>query len=93
MQLKWTDLADSDLDNIEAYIAKENSSLITMDVVMKIVDSVYLILPDHPRAGRQGRLKNTRELVVDGAPFIVIYRENMSANTVEILRILHDTQQ
>ena len=93
MQLKWTDLADIDLDKIEAHIAKENSPLIAIDVVMSIVDSVDLILPDHPRAGRQGRLKNTRELVIDGVPFIVIYRENMSANTVEILRVLHDAQQ
>jgi plasmid stabilization system protein ParE len=90
VQLKWTDLADIDLDKIEAHIAKENSPLIAIDVVMSIVDSVDLILPDHPRAGRQGRLKHTRELVIDGVPFIVIYRENMSTNTVEILRVLHD---
>ena len=93
MQLKWTDLAAIDLDKIEDHIAKENSPLIAIDVVMSIVDSVDLILPDHPRAGRQGRLKNTRELVIDGVPFIVIYRENMSTNTVEILRVLHDAQQ
>jgi len=93
VQLKWTDLAAIDLDKIEDHIAKENSPLIAIDVVMSIVDSVDLILPDHPRAGRQGRLKNTRELVIDGVPFIVIYRENMSTNTVEILRVLHDAQQ
>jgi addiction module RelE/StbE family toxin len=91
--LKWTDLADIDLDKIEAYISKENSPLVAIDVVMGIVDSVYLILPDHPRAGRQGRLKNTRELVIDGDPFIVIYRESISTNTVEVLRVLHDAQQ
>lgn len=93
MLLKWTDLADIDLDKIEAYISKENSPLVAIDVVMGIVDSVYLILPDHPRAGRQGRLKNTRELVIDGDPFIVIYRESISTNTVEVLRVLHDAQQ
>ena len=64
MPLKWTDLAGLDLDKIEAYIAKENSSVIAVDMVMRIVDSVYLILPDHPKAGRQGRLKNTPELVI-----------------------------
>jgi toxin ParE1/3/4 len=93
VQLKWTELADIDLDKIEAHIAKENSPLVAIDVVMNIVDSADLILPDHPRAGRQGRLKNTRELVIDGVPFIVIYRENMRANTIEILRVLHDAQQ
>ena len=93
MQLKWTELADIDLDKIEAHIAQQNSPIVAIDVVMNIIDSAHLILPDHPRAGRQGRLKNTRELVIDGIPFIVIYRENASTNSIEILRVLHDAQQ
>ena len=93
MQLKWTDLADTDLDKIEAHIAQENSPIAAIDVVMNIIDSTHLILPDHPRAGRQGRLKNTRELVIDSVPFIVIYRENISTNCIEVLRVLHDAQQ
>ena len=93
VQLKWTDLAEIDLDKIEVHITQENSPIVAIDVVMNIIDSVHLILPDHPRAGRQGRLKNTRELVIDGVPFIVIYRENISTNCIEILRVLHDAQQ
>lgn len=93
MQLKWTDLAEIDLDKIEVHITQENSPIVAIDVVMNIIDSVHLILPDHPGAGRQGRLKNTRELVIDGVPFIVIYRENISTNCIEILRVLHDAQQ
>ena len=93
MQLKWTDLADTDLEKIEAHIAQENSPIVAIDVVVNIIDSTHLILPDHPRAGRQGRLKNTRELVIDGVPFIVIYRENISTNCIEVLRVLHDAQQ
>ena len=93
MQLKWTDLADTDLEEVEAHIAQENSPIVAIDVVMNIIDSTHLILTDHPRAGRQGRLKNTRELVIDGIPFIVIYREHSTANCIEILRVLHDAQQ
>jgi len=93
VQLKWTDLSEIDLDKIEVHITQENSPIIAIDVVMNIIDSVHLILPDHPRACRQGRLKNTRELVIDGVPFIVIYRENISTNCIEILRVLHDAQQ
>lgn len=93
MQLKWTDLAEADLESIESYIAKENSLSIAIDVVLRIIDSVHLVLSDYPRAGRQGRVKNTRELVVDGVPFIVIYRENTKSNCIEILRVLHDSQQ
>ncbi len=89
---KWTDLADTDLEKIEAHITQENSPIVAIDVVMKIIDSAHLILADHPRAGRQGRVKNTRELVIDGLPFNVIYRESISTNCIEILRVLHDTQ-
>ena len=32
MRLKWTDLADIDLEKIEAHIAKENSPLVAIDV-------------------------------------------------------------
>ncbi|PKM23273.1 MAG: type II toxin-antitoxin system mRNA interferase toxin, RelE/StbE family [Gammaproteobacteria bacterium HGW-Gammaproteobacteria-14] len=93
MQLKWTDLASNDLDTIEAHIAQQNSPTVAINVVMRIIDSASLILPDHPGAGRQGRLKNTRELVIDGIPFIVIYREIFSKGCIEILRVLHDSQQ
>lgn len=93
MQLKWTELADADLESIEAHISEANSPTIAIDVVLNIIDSVQLILPEHPKAGRQGRVKNTRELVVDGLPFIVIYREQLSEARIEILRVLHDAQQ
>ena len=93
MQLKWTDPADIDLEKIETHIAQENNPIVAIDVVMNIIDSAHLILPDHPRAGRQGRLKNTRELVISGIPFIVIYREHISTNCIEILRVLHEAQQ
>ena len=93
MQLKWTDLAVTDLEKIEVHIAQEISPTVAIDVVINIIDSSHLILSEHPRAGRQGRLKNTRELVIDGLPFIVIYRENIITNCIEILRVLHDAQQ
>ena len=93
MQLKWTDLADIDLEKIEAHIAEDNSPLVAIDVVMNIIDSTHLVLPEHPRAGRQGRVKNTRELVIDGLPFIVIYREHVAKSRIEILRVLHEAQQ
>lgn len=67
--------------------------LAAIDVVMSIIDSVHLILPKHPRAGRQRRVKDTRELVIEGLPFIVIYREYVTADCLEILRVLHESQQ
>ena len=93
MQLKWTNLANAELENIETYIREDNSPSAAIDVVLKIIDKAQQILPQHPGAGRQGRVKNTRELVIDGLPFVVIYREQLSENRIEILRVLHDAQQ
>ncbi len=93
MQLKWTDLADADLDQVEAYIAQENSIVVAIDVVLTIIDTTEMMLSNHPEAGRLGRVKNTRELVINGVPFIVIYRELKTLQRIEILRVLHDAQQ
>ena len=90
MRLRWTNLASDDLDHIEAYIA-EDDPLIAMDVVLRVIDKVELILPEHPTAGRIGRVEGTRELVMHGLPFVVVYREFPSE--IQILRVLRDSQQ
>ena len=93
MQLKWTDLANDDLDQVEAYIAQENSTIVAIDIVLKIIDTTEMMLSNHSTVGRLGRVKNTRELVINGIPFIVIYREIKALQRIEILRVLHDAQQ
>lgn len=93
MQLKWTDLAEKDLDNIETYIATENSRLVAVDVVLKVLNSCELILSNHPQAGRPGRVSGTRELVINGLPLIVVYRIVDRLDQLQILRVLHDAQQ
>ena len=93
MQLKWTDLAAADLDHIEAYIAQENSPAVAIDVVLKIIDTTEMVLSEHPVAGRLGRVKETRELVIGGIPFIIVYRQTSLQNQLQILRVLHDSQQ
>lgn len=93
MQLKWADLAEKDLDNIETYIATENSPLVAVDVVLKVLNSCELILLKHPQAGRPGRVSGTRELVINGIPLIVVYRIVDRLDQLQILRVLHDAQQ
>ena len=92
MRLKWTDLAADDLDHIEEYITTENSPSVAVDVVLRIINTVELVLGNHSEAGRPGRLQDTRELVIDGIPFVVIYRQVTALNQLQILRVLHDSQ-
>ena len=93
MQIQWTDLASNDLDTIEDYIATENNPNVAIDVILKIINVTELVLTNHPNAGRFGRLKGTRELVIDGVPFLVVYRQAERLNQIQILRVLHDAQQ
>ena len=92
MQLQWTEPATQDLDKIEEYISRENSPLVAIDVVLRVIETVETILPAHPRAGRIGRVTDTRELVVEGVPFIVIYRQ-IGPSQMQVIRVLHDAQQ
>ena len=93
MQLKWTEPAAADLYNIETYITRENSLDVATAVVLKVIDTAEMILSNHPKAGRSGRVKGTRELIIGDLPFIVIYRWVGVLEQVQILRILHAAQQ
>lgn len=92
MQLKWTDLASKDLDEIEIYIAKDNSVSVAIDVVLKIIDRTEMILMEYPHSGRPGRAKDTRELVIDNLPYLIVYRIQ-HINEIQVLRVLHTAQQ
>lgn len=48
-------------------------------------------LADYPAMARAGRVSGTRELVVVGTPYIVVYR--IEASAVVILRVLHGAQR
>ena len=61
-----------------------------------VADAIYEIEPpprcnDMPNRGRKGRRPDTREMLISGFPFVIIYRVGQEA--VEIARILHTSQQ
>ena len=48
------------------------------------------MLAKYPLMGREGRVKGTRELVINRSRFIAVYR--VKKKRIEILRILHGAQ-
>jgi toxin ParE1/3/4 len=84
MRLHRSDDYRADLTGIAEHIAQSNptAALAMWDTIERRVER----LVDHPRSGRPGRIPETRELVVAGTPYIVVYRIGRS---VELLRILH----
>lgn len=71
MKVFWSRDALRDLDEAREFIAKENPK-----AVKGIIERFEILLESlsiHPKLGRIGRVKNTRELVVTGTPFILPY--------------------
>ena len=89
MQVQWTVSAGLDREAAIDYIAQDNLSaaLNQLDEIEGQTDR----LADYPKLGRPGRVKGTRELVVNRTPFIVVYR--IKGKIVQILRVLHGAQQ
>ena len=71
------------------YIA-ENNPLAAADQDEEIERQVNMLY-DHPKLGRPGRVKGTRELVISSTPFVLVYRLRGSQR-VEVLRLLHGSQ-
>lgn len=90
MKILWTKAAAEDLDKIEVYIFKDNPGS-AVNQVLRIINAVEHYLSANPGMGRWGRLPKTREFVISGTPFIVIYR--IKNNILEIIRVLHGAQQ
>lgn len=78
-----------DLRSAAQYIAEDN-----VDAAMKmaaLVQDAVSYLAEHPHIGRSGRLEGTRELVVSGTPFVVVYW--VREGCIQILRVLHHARR
>ena len=88
----WLDDALADLDRNLDYIEQE-SPRGALAMAFAIRKGADVLLSEHPKAGRIGRRRGTRELVVSGTPFILIYRVRARPAQVDILRVLHGKQK
>ena len=88
MKVVWSPTADRNVDAIWEYIAQDN--LDAADRQMERLRSAAEHLTTHPMLGRAGRMKGTRELVVSGTPYILLYR--IFRTHLEIARVLHGAQ-
>jgi addiction module RelE/StbE family toxin len=84
----WTDTALQDIEDIGSYIAAD-SPRSAENVIRRIVETVAA-LGYQPRMGRPGRDPSTRELVVQGTPYIAVYRLR---ERIEIVTIFHSSRK
>ena len=84
-----TPQADRELQDHIAYVAQRNpdaAERLRARIMKRLRDLV-----EHPQSGRPGRVPGTRELVIAGTSYLIIYEVLESA--VYILHIMHGRQQ
>lgn len=89
MRIEWTEPATDNLFAIAEYIAADSIS-----AALRVHDTVrdqVARLHDFPHMGRPGRVRATRELVVVGTPYVVVYC--VRGQAVIVLRVLHGAQR
>jgi toxin ParE1/3/4 len=88
MRLRWTLEAANDLESISDYLLEQHPQL-AQPTVRRIYAEIKE-LSRFPVRGRIGRELGTRELLLTGLPYVVVFRANDAR--VEILRIFHGAQ-
>jgi len=88
LTLEWLASARADLLAIVEYVADDNPN-----AAQRLKDNIQAKAANllrHPKLYRPGRVKGTREMVVQ-TNYVVVYTEN--AFSVRILRVLHAARQ
>jgi addiction module RelE/StbE family toxin len=89
MRLEWTLKAVGDLQEAGEYKAEDNPQA-ARKMAERVRDAVENLI-EQPNIGRPGRVPGTRELVVSGTPFIMVYWVRGAA--VQVLRVLHHSRK
>lgn len=89
IEVIWLEDAIEDLKAIGEYIAQDNQEAAYRVVVNIKVSGDALSL--NPELGRIGRIKETRELVISGLPYILPY--TIQDEKVIILHVMHTSRK
>lgn len=91
MSVRWTQKAFADLDSIFEAISIDRPLAAVR--VLRALMTAGERLTTHPHRGRPGRLRQTRELVAPGLPYVLVYAVHASLVHVQpdivILRVIH----
>jgi addiction module RelE/StbE family toxin len=88
IRVRWTSGAAVHFERLVERIRAENPAAAhrTARTIYQAVE----LLEIFPMRGRAGRVTGTRELVIPGLPYIVVY--TIAKGTVHVLRIRHGAQ-
>jgi plasmid stabilization system protein ParE len=87
MKLRFLRIALADIEGIAQYVSADNP--VAAQRIVVAIRTACENLVTFPGIGRPGRRSGTREWVVTGLPYIVIYRVRETSGQLEILRVYH----
>lgn len=88
MMVVWLVSADAQREKIVDDLEMQNPQ--AAEAVDRRIIAATAPLGRFPEVGRVGRVAGTRELVVDGIPYVVVYR--IKPPRVEILAVRHTSR-
>jgi addiction module RelE/StbE family toxin len=88
MRVIWSERAVNNADSIWIYLSERNPAAIR---TVREIRSTANGLTHMSSRGRPGRVADTRELVVQGTPYLIIY--TVRADDVEIIAVVHGAQR
>jgi toxin ParE1/3/4 len=88
MSIVWTTSARQDVNAIWDFIEQRNPDAAEL-IESEILRTVEGLL-QFPKRGKPGRVRRTRELVVLGLPYVVVYL--LAESRIVILRVLRGAQ-
>jgi toxin ParE1/3/4 len=89
LEIHWSNAAVCQLEQINGNVEVESATAVNS--YRRRILNTTKTLGEMPFAGRTGRIEVTREAVVPGSPYIVIYQ--VSGDAVQILGIWHGARE
>lgn len=89
VEIVWSRLARSRLEEIREYVAKDKP--VAAERLATRIVAVVEALREHPYIGRAGAAPGIRELVIGGTPYIVLY--SIRGRRIVISTIWHGSQR
>jgi toxin ParE1/3/4 len=89
VRVEWSVRAQLDVLDIADYIEVDNPAAAI--AVYREIHQQVAALAAHPRMGRRGRVRGTRELVINRTPYVAAYR--IMGDVARIVAVRHSARR
>ena len=90
MLIEWAESAVRDMEGIYQYRAREDGETFASSVIQRITATTER-LTMFPLSGRRGSVDGTREVVVNGLPYVIHY--TVDGAYTRIVRVRHTSRE